>query len=150
MLIYRVMHATEAGVDPFDSSEIRHLREPLEAYVRLQSERHRMLTQMPRITADPEEAAEEFEMLVVPADRTRQIKEVKKLWATRILPSQTPHYHMLALEFTHLPDAAQLDEDKRDALLKLVEYEIRYLRGCNVRWIDSFSGKEAGSGPDYY
>jgi hypothetical protein len=34
--------------------------------------------------------------------------------------------------------------------LKLVEYEIRYLRGCNVRWIDSFSGKEAGSGPDYY
>ena len=96
------------------------------------------------------DACADFDLLIVPADTTNpNVEEIRKSWETRILPCQVSHFHVLALECRDLPSEDGFDEAKRRRLLKLVEYEIRYLRGCDIRWVGgSLPGKGAESGPD--
>ena len=131
--IYQVVHRTEAGEDPFEDDQIQHLRGPLEEYLSLQPERHEALLEQPRIESDPEDASIEFDLLVVPAEPDRKIGEVKKRLKTQILFSEVPHYRFLALEFNDLSSMGELG-DTKSGLLKLLEYEICYLRGSNIVW----------------
>ena len=131
--IYQVVHRTEAGEDPFEDDQIQHLRGPLEEYLSLQPERHEALLEQPRIVSDPEDASIEFDLLVVPAEPDRKIGEVKIRLKTQILFSEVPHYRFLALEFNDLSSMGELGDTKL-GLLKLLEYEIRYLRGSNIVW----------------
>ena len=131
--IYQVVHRTEAGEDPFEDDQIQHLRGPLEEYLSLQPERHEALLEQPRIESDPEDASIEFDLLVVPAEPDRKIEEIKIRLKTQILFSEVPHYRFLALEFNDLSSMGELGDTKL-GLLKLLEYEIRYLRGSNIVW----------------
>ena len=76
--IYQIVYAAEAGTDPFENPKIQHLRKPLQEYLSRQPDRHKALSMQPRIVSDPEEDSVEFDLLVVPADPTRNIKEVSK------------------------------------------------------------------------
>lgn len=143
MAIYRIVHATEAGVDPFENRAIQHLKNPLEEYLSRQPERHQDLSKQPRIVSDPAEASEEFELSLIPAYATGNNEEERpKLLKTKIFASEVPHYRMLAHQFKKLSSMGKLDEQKRTALLKLVEYEVRYLRGSDILWVGG-----AASGP---
>ena len=147
--IYQVVHRTEAGADPFDAVEIRHLREALEEYLSLQPERHEALLEQPRIVSDPEDASIEFDLLVVPAEPDRKIGEVKIRLKTQILFSEVPHYRFLALEFKNLSSMGELEDDDGDTklgLLKLLEYEVRYLRGSNIVWVGNRMPRGAAAG----
>ena len=147
--IYQVVHRTEAGADPFDAFEIRHLREALEEYLSLQPERHEALLEQPRIESDPEDASIEFDLLVVPAEPDRKIEEIKIRLKTQILFSEVPHYRFLALEFKNLSSMGELEDDDGDTklgLLKLLEYEVRYLRGSNIVWVGNRMPRGAAAG----
>ena len=153
MLIYRIVHATEPGADPFENGEIRHLKKRLEEYLCLQPERHLALTKQPRIVSDPEEDSVEFDMLVVPADSTRNVDEVRLRWKTQILFHETPSYRALAQKLKKLPSANGFTDETKKALTLLLEYEIRYIRGCAIRWAgasivdDLLQEQNATSGP---
>ncbi len=148
--IYQIVYAAEAGTDPFENPKIQHLRKPLQEYLSRQPDRHKALSMQPRIVSEPADACADFDLLIVPADTTNpNVEEIRKSWETRILPCQVSHFHVLALECRDLPSEDGFDEAKRRRLLKLVEYEIRYLRGCDIRWVGgSLPGKGAESGPD--
>jgi hypothetical protein len=137
MLIYRIVHATEPGADPFENGEMQHLKKRLEEYLRRQPERHEALTQQPRIVSEPEEASVDFDMIVVSADPARNVDEVKLRWKTQILFHEVPHYRMLANKLRNLPSANEFTDELKRALTLLLQYEIRYIRGCDIRWVGS-------------
>ena len=132
--IYQVVHRTEAGADPFEAVEIRHLRGPLEAYLSRQPERNLALTQQPRIESFSADAIVEFDLLVVPADSTRGIEEVKNRLNMQIPYHEVPSYRALALKLKELPSANGFTDELKKALTYLLEFEIRYIRGCANRW----------------
>jgi len=101
----------------------------------------------PRIVSDPEEDSVEFDLLVVPADPTRNIKEVSKRLKTQILYHEVQHYRVLAEHFKHLPSAVGFNEEEKMALVLLLEFEIRYRRGCDICWVGESLFSEPASGP---
>jgi hypothetical protein len=145
-LIYQTVCATEAGADPFAIGEIQHLRKPLEEYVSRQPERHQaLMNQQGFVSAEDAE----FDLVVVPADPTRGIEEVRKSLKTQIHLHEVPHYNVLAHKWKDLPSAGEFDGQKKKELVLLLEYEIRYRRGCDihVHWVAESSSQEAASGP---
>ena len=133
--IYQVVHRTEAGEDPFEDDQIQHLRGPLEAYLRLQPERDRLLTRQLRIEPYSANANVEFDLIVVPAEPDQNIKEVQKRLDMRILYHEVPSYRALALKLSKtLPSANGFTDEMKKPLTLLLEYEIRYIRGCAIRW----------------
>jgi len=139
--------AAEAGTDPFENPKIQHLRKPLQEYLSRQPDRHKALSMQPRIVSDPEEDSVEFDLLVVPADPTRNIKEVSKRLKTQILYHEVQHYRVLAEHFKHLPSAVGFNEEEKMALVLLLEFEIRYRRGCDICWVGESLFSEPASGP---
>lgn len=149
--IYKIVYESEAGKDPFQNPKIQHLKQPLEAYFCRQPERHQALSMQPRIVSEPEEASADFDLLIVPADSARNVEEVKLRCKTQMLRHEVPHYRVLAARFKDLP--SDYDASAKAALLALLAYEIRFLRGSDITWVGgsfcSFAipSQGAASGP---
>ena len=155
MSIYRIVYATQPGADPFENGEIKHLKKSLEGYLSRQPERHKALHKLPRIVSEPEDASVDFDVLIVPADADRNVDEVKFRWKTQMLLHEVPHYKVLAARFKNLPRASEFIGTAKPALLALLAYEIRYLRGSDIVWVGESipmpsQGLAAVSGPCYY
>ena len=145
ILIYRTAHSTEAGADPFRDAAIMHLKDPFEAYLARHPERVKALEDQPRIVSDPEEASVAFDVIVVPADPAQNIEAVVKRWQTQFLYHELAQYKILPGQILPLP---HFNERKKDILLVLLAFEIRYLRGSEITWVsDSGPGQGPTSGP---
>ena len=132
ILIYRTVHSTEAGADPFRDAAIMSLKDPFEAYLARHPERVKALEDQPRIASDPEDACVAFDVLVVPADPARNIAAVVDRWETQILRHEYAHYTILPDEVLPL---SHFNERKKAILLVLLKFEIRYLRGSEITWV---------------
>jgi hypothetical protein len=54
---------------------------------------------------------------------------------TQFLFEEVARYENLALKFKKLPSAGEFDQKTKAALLLLLEYEIRYIRGSGIVWV---------------
>ena len=70
-----------------------------------------------------------------------------------MLLHEVPHYKVLAARFKNLPRASEFIGTAKPALLALLAYEIRYLRGSDIVWVGEsipMPSQGAASGPCYY